>query len=77
MSYKLDIKSATYDGETKTLTIQLKSGTEMEFEGEGTVWYFLPLMGRCSTSQELQFSEIYRYVKRYGNPYPTAHLNEK
>lgn len=62
-------------GEYKdVITLTYINNTVRSFHGSGTVWYELPLMKRCGTSQEAKLSEISKYIDRYGNPYPVSHL---
>lgn len=69
------IISASYNNGIMTVTYDNNSFEC--FQGESTVWHKLPLMQRCSTTQELMLSELYAYNKTHGGAFPTAHLKTK
>ena len=70
------IVNATYY--KKVLTVTWSDGAISTYYGEGsTVWYHYPSMKRCSTNTEYTLAEVMTYIKEFGNPYPTAHLNKK
>lgn len=69
------IVSAEYSDEIMTLTY--KNGDKAQYAGNCTVWYTFPYYVRCSTSMEIQLVSIWKYIGKFGNPYPTAHLNKK
>lgn len=69
------ITSATYSKET--LKITYSNDTIKEYHGEYTVWCFMLMMKRCSTIREGELFHIWKYIDKYGNPYPVAHLKER
>ena len=69
------IISATYKG--TTLIITWESGSVSKYEGSCTVWHKHPYMHRCSPQAEKFLSNIWSYIQKWGNDYPTAHLNER
>jgi hypothetical protein len=69
------IIKASYDN--RTMTVTYENGNVTEFHGSGTVWHKLPMMKRCGTFEEIQLSEIYTYIRKWGNDYPDAHLKQK
>lgn len=60
-----------------TLTVYYTDGSKEQYEGSCTVWHKHPYMERAGIMTETWLSEIYTYIKKFGNPYPTAHLNKK
>jgi len=74
-SYKV-IDEANYDSETKTLTLSYKGNKPEQFHGACTAWYKLPSMKRCGREKEINLENIYKYIHKYGNPYPKTHDNE-
>lgn len=67
------ITKAQYRNEV--MTVWYQSGKVVEYEGSGTVWNKMPMMQRCGTMKEIKLCEIYKYIRKWGNDYPTAHLN--
>lgn len=65
------VLQATY--ENGIMTIVYSSGTVKKYKGSVTVWHELPYMQRPGTFKEHELSELYQYIKEYGNPYPTDH----
>lgn len=51
-------------------------GEKEEYEYAHGMWYKLPLMEAAWWKRDRELRMIERYCKKYGNPYPTAHLNE-
>lgn len=47
-----------------------------DYIGSSTVWRTFPGFTRCTPYMETQLSNVCRYIKHYGNPYPTAHVAE-
>lgn len=68
-------ESATY--ENGTMYIKYTNGDEEAYKGDCTVWHKLPMMHRARTFKEGELCDIQKYIKHYGNPYPTAHLNKE
>lgn len=68
---------AEYDFETEILKISYSDGSSAQYKGNSTVWRTYPMMKRCGTFTESRLSDIYKYIKEHGNPYPTAHENKK
>jgi hypothetical protein len=56
-----------------TLTLTFDDGTTEDFFGSLTIWHRLPMMDRLSTSEEFKLYAIYKYIRHYGNDWPTAH----
>lgn len=71
----IEIVFAEYRG--GTMTIKWSNGAIEKYEGFSTVWHKHTMMERASTSKEVYLSEIYTYIKKWGNPYPAAHKKEK
>ena len=71
MFNKKKITKAIY--ENGVLTITYSNKTTKQFQGKTTVWNLLPMMERCDTFEEGEFCSIYKYIVKWGNPYPTAH----
>jgi hypothetical protein len=67
---------ATYIEKEKKLTLYYQDGKVENFQGSGTVWYTYPMIQRCNSSTERYLCDIWTYIKRWGNDYPTAHLNQ-
>jgi len=59
------------------MTVMWETGDRTQYERSGTVWYRLPWMRRASPDSEKWLSEIQAYIQKWGNDYPTAHLNER
>lgn len=57
------------------MTLHHASGKMMKYHGSGTVWHRMPMMERCSTEKEKALASFHAYIKKWGNPYPNAHLN--
>lgn len=55
------------------ITIYYSDGSRQSFEGDCTVWLKLPLMEPVTTCERSDLYRIQKYIKKYGNPYPTAH----
>lgn len=66
---------ATYTDEI--LTLKYSDNSIVQYKGSCTVWHKLPFMTRPGTLKEGDLSEIWEYIKTYGNPYPTAHQKPK
>jgi len=71
---KCFLKEASY--ENKVMKIEYTNGVIEEYYGSGTVWRVIPHMQRCSTPIEMYLSEIYNYIKHYGNTYPNSHKSK-
>ena len=69
------IVTATYFKEH--LTVNYEDGSVREYEGSCTVWKHYPMMQRCGTFKEGELLDIWSYIKKHGNPYPTAHIKNK
>lgn len=52
------------------------NGEKAEYEYSHGMWYELPLMRTIWGKEDQRLKRIEMYCKKYGNPYPTAHLNE-
>lgn len=65
-------KATKVDG---SLVVEWNNGAVTYYTGSGTVWRKLPYHERCDTFLEGKLSEIDKYIKTWGNPYPTAHEN--
>lgn len=65
------LKEATY--KNGIMTVTYSNGSIKQYKGSVTVWHELPFMQRAGTFKESDLSDIYEYIKTYGNPYPTAH----
>ena len=59
---------ATYEG--GILTVPKIRGYERHFKGAGTIWYELPSMRRCSTTEEVKLVGMWKYIEHHGKPYP-------
>ncbi len=68
------ISEVTYDKNEETMTVSYSDKSIKHYNGSSTVWYEMPFMKRCSTTKELELSGYFNYLKKYGNPYPNAHL---
>lgn len=68
------IEKATYSKEV--LKITYSNGVIKEYYGECTVWNKLPMMERCGTIKDSELCGIWKYIRKHGNPYPTAHLKD-
>lgn len=62
------------DDVIKLLEVKWSDGRTTQYKGSGTVWRSYPMMER-HTSMEFELTNINRYLKQHGNPYPTAHEN--
>jgi len=69
---KEDVIQAIWNGRHEKLTVETELGV-FEFTGSGTVWYSLPMMDRCPTTDERVLLELWKYCKYYGGDYPNAH----
>ena len=67
-----EVESATYDN--GVMKVKYKDKLWVDYQGSGTVWHELPLMRRCPTTLEMGLADIFTYIKKWGNPYPSAHI---
>lgn len=58
------------------LVVEWSDGTIEEYQGECTIWYKLPMMETVKGPILYKIIEIWRYVEKWGNDYPTAHLTQ-
>lgn len=65
---------ASYDHQTKIMTVTYNDGSTKQFKGSSTVWHEYPMMRSCGTSADMWLYNIFAYIEEHGNPYPTAHL---
>lgn len=68
------VKATYVDG---IMTLEYDNGEIKQYEGSVTVWHKLPLMERCNTDKEFELCQYWKYIKHWGNDYPTAHLKQK
>ena len=64
---------ATYSEDNEIMTLYYSDNYIEEYKGSCTVWSKLPFMQRPGTLNESFLCSVWKYIKEYGNPYPTAH----
>lgn len=60
LGFKVKTFESKYDKEKEILTLDFSDGSKEQYFGSCTVWYKLPSIKRCSTSEESYLSELWK-----------------
>lgn len=71
------IKTAWYNDKESILSITYSDGKTKEYIKAYGDWNDFPMMSFVGRSKNNELNNVYYYIRKWGNDYPTAHLNKK